>query len=138
MKRFDFSMKLIVLAVCAVIAVNLFYTPKTDIVSAEDTEMRGIWVASVGNLDYPQSPTADAWQLRVQMDEVLDNCQDMGFNTVFLQVNGRQETLFISRIYFRGRVILQEHRGRLRATGLTLLNMLLTRRIRGECSCMHG
>ena len=59
MKRFDFSMKLIVLAVCAAIAVNLFYTPKTDIVSAEDTEMRGIWVASVGNLDYPQSPTAD-------------------------------------------------------------------------------
>ena len=55
MKRFDFSMKLIVLAVCAAIAVNLFYTPKTDIVSAEDTEMRGIWVASVGNLDYPQS-----------------------------------------------------------------------------------
>ena len=47
MKRFDFSMKLIVLAVCAAIAVNLFYTPKTDIVSAEDTEMRGIWVASV-------------------------------------------------------------------------------------------
>lgn len=67
----------------AAIAVNLFYTPKTDIVSAEDTEMRGIWVASVGNLDYPQSPTADAWQLRVQMDEVLDNCQDMGFIQYF-------------------------------------------------------
>ena len=99
MKRFDFSMKLIVLAVCAVIAVNLFYTPKTDIVSAEDTEMRGIWVASVGNLDYPQSPTADAWQLRVQMDEVLDNCQDMGFNTVFLQVRPSGDALYKSDIF---------------------------------------
>ena len=99
MKRFDFSMKLIVLAVCAAIAVNLFYTPKTDIVSAEDTEMRGIWVASVGNLDYPQSPTADAWQLRVQMDEVLDNCQDMGFNTVFLQVRPSGDALYKSDIF---------------------------------------
>lgn len=99
MKRFDFSMKLIVLAVCAAIAVNLFYTPKTDIVSAEDTEMRGIWVASVGNLDYPQSPAADAWQLRVQMDEVLDNCQDMGFNTVFLQVRPSGDALYKSDIF---------------------------------------
>lgn len=99
MKRFDFSMKLIVLAVCAAIAVNLFYTPKTDIVSAEDTELRGIWVASVGNLDYPQSPTADAWQLRVQMDEVLDNCQDMGFNTVFLQVRPSGDALYKSDIF---------------------------------------
>lgn len=99
MKKFDFSMKLIVLAVCAAIAVNLFYTPKTDIVSAEDTEMRGIWVASVGNLDYPQSPTADAWQLRVQMDEVLDNCQDMGFNTVFLQVRPSGDALYKSDIF---------------------------------------
>ena len=99
MKRFDFSMKLIVLAVCAAIAVNLFYTPKTDIVSAEDTEMRGIWVASVGNFDYPQTPTAHAWQLRVQMDQVLDNCQDMGFNTVFLQVRPSGDALYKSDIY---------------------------------------
>ncbi len=45
--------------------------------------------------DYPQSPTADAWQLRVQMDEVLDNCQDMGFNTVFFTGKAVRETLFL-------------------------------------------
>lgn len=33
------------------------------------------------------------------MDEVLDNCQDMGFNTVFLQVRPSGDALYKSDIF---------------------------------------
>lgn len=99
MKKFDFSFRLIVLAVCTAIAINFFYVPKQDNVSAAETEMRGVWVATVANLDYPAQPTTDAWELRVQLDEVLDNCQDMGFNTIFFQVRPSGDALYNSSIY---------------------------------------
>lgn len=99
MKKFDFSLRMIVLAVCAAIAINFFYFPKQTGVSAADTEMRGVWVTTVGNQDYPKSPTTDAWELRVQLDEILDNCQDMGFNTIFFQVRPSGDALYKSSIY---------------------------------------
>ena len=97
LKRYEFSLRLIVLAVCAAIAVNLFYIPESNTVNAEDTELRGIWVATVANLDYPSAATTDAWTLRTELDQVLDNCQDMGFNTVFFQVRPSGDALYKSR-----------------------------------------
>lgn len=99
MKKFDFSLRMIVLAVCAAIAINFFYFPNQNSVSAADTEMRGIWVTTVGNQDYPKSPTTDAWELRAQLDEILDNCRDMGFNTIFFQVRPSGDALYKSSIY---------------------------------------
>ncbi len=99
MKKFDFSFKLIVLAVCTAIAINFFYVPKQDSVSAAETEMRGVWVTTVGNQDYPTRPTTDAWELRVQLDEILDNCEDMGFNTIFFQVRPSGDALYKSSVY---------------------------------------
>ncbi|HIV85339.1 MAG TPA: family 10 glycosylhydrolase [Candidatus Monoglobus merdigallinarum] len=99
MKKYEFSMRLIVFAVCAVIAVNLFYIPESGMVEAEETEMRAVWVATVANLDYPAQATTDAWQLRVQLDEVLNNCEDMGFNTIFLQVRPSGDALYNSSVY---------------------------------------
>lgn len=99
MKKFDFGLKLVVLAVCTAIAINMFYVPNNDVVSAEETEMRGIWVATVANLDYPKTQTTDAWTLRTEFDEVLDNCEDMGFNTIFFQVRPSGDALYKSSIY---------------------------------------
>ncbi len=99
LKRYEFSLRLIVLAVCAAIAVNLFYIPESNTVNAEDTELRGIWVATVANLDYPSAATTDAWTLRTELDQVLDNCQDMGFNTVFFQVRPSGDALYKSSVY---------------------------------------
>lgn len=99
MRKHDFSLKLIILAVCTAISINMFYIPGRDVVSAAETEMRGVWVATVANLDYPNSPTKDAWALRTQLDDVLDNCQEMGFNAVFFQVRPSGDALYNSSIY---------------------------------------
>ena len=45
---------------------------------AASTEMRGLWVSSVINLDYPSQPTTSADELRRQADKILDNAKACG------------------------------------------------------------
>ncbi len=65
----------------------------------EDREMRGVWVASVENLDYPAAPTASAQELRAQADAVLEGAARNGFNAVFLQVRPCSDAFYPSGIY---------------------------------------
>ncbi len=63
------------------------------------TEMRGLWVSSVINLDYPSQPTTSADELRSQADKILDNAKACGFNAVFLQVRPCADAIYPSKIY---------------------------------------
>ncbi len=99
MRKHDFGFRLIAYVICAVVAVNLFYFSNENTAHADDTEMRGVWVATVANLDYPSQGTTDAWQLRSELDTVLDNCADMGFNTIFFQVRPSGDALYNSAVY---------------------------------------
>lgn len=67
--------------------------------SAENREMRGVWVSSVINLDYPSQPTTSADELRKQADAILDDAAACGFNAVFLQVRPCADALYKSEIY---------------------------------------
>ena len=64
-----------------------------------DVEMRGIWVSTVINLDYPAAPTASEQELKKQADEILDNAAALGFNTVFLQVRPCADAFYQSDLY---------------------------------------
>ncbi len=63
------------------------------------TEMRGLWVSSVINLDYPSQPTTSADELRSQADKILDNAKACGFNAIFLQVRPCADAIYPSKIY---------------------------------------
>lgn len=67
--------------------------------ASPDKEMRGVWISSVYNLDYPAKPTTDAASLRSQADSILDGVQSMNLNTVFLQVRPSSDALYPSAIY---------------------------------------
>ncbi len=85
--------------ILSVLLVLAMLVPFAGAAQTAQDNMRGVWVATVANLDYPAKPTTDAWELRVQLDEVLDNCQDMGFNTIFFQVRPSGDALYNSSIY---------------------------------------
>ena len=53
---------------------------------ASANDMRGIWVSTVMNLDYPSTKTTDAAVLKAEADRILDNVKAMNMNTVFMQV----------------------------------------------------
>lgn len=62
-------------------------------------EMRGVWVSTVINLDYPTSPTTDENALKAQADTILDRCKAMGFNNIFFQVRPCSDAFYKSDIY---------------------------------------
>lgn len=68
-------------------------------IAVSEAEMRGIWVASVLNLDYPMAPTKSVSELKYQIDEILNNVEEWGFNSIFLQVSPCADALYASEIY---------------------------------------
>lgn len=65
---------------------------------ALEREMRGIWVASVANIDWPSAPGLPDSALKAEADVILDRSAAMGLNVVFLQVRPSSDALYFSRI----------------------------------------
>lgn len=86
------AMLLAILLVCTSTA-SAFAVPSSD------EEMRGVWVSSVYNLDYPLSPTTSSDTLKKQADSILEQTKNMGLNTVFLQVRPSADALYPSTIF---------------------------------------
>lgn len=70
-------------------------------VGTNDTSenMRGVWVSSVYNLDYPTTATTNAATLKAQADQILNGAVAMGMNTIFLQVRPSSDALYSSKIF---------------------------------------
>ncbi len=71
----------------------------TDTMVKTDRDLRGVWVASVVNIDYPSKPAADAAALKSEALAILDNTADMGLNAVFLQVRPTADALYKSNYF---------------------------------------
>lgn len=62
-------------------------------------DMKGVWVATVYNLDYPIKPTIDINTLKDETIKILDNISKLGFNAVFLQVRPSADAIYNSDIF---------------------------------------
>ena len=63
------------------------------------TEFRGLWVATVVNIDWPKVPTMDANSLKAEAIAALDFARANRFNAVFLQVRPASDALYPSAIF---------------------------------------
>ncbi|MEU3932237.1 family 10 glycosylhydrolase [Streptomyces sp. NPDC029044] len=64
--------------------------------AAPDPEMRGVWIASVANRDWPSKPGLTASQQRDELLTHLDTAVRNRLNTVFLQVRPTADSLWPS------------------------------------------
>ena len=64
-----------------------------------DSEIRGVWIATVYNIDFPTAPDLPAYELTRQLDEILDNCSAWGLNTIFFQVRPSCDALYDSDLF---------------------------------------
>ena len=87
--------KRIIAFILALALMPVFNTKRAD--AAE--RMRGVWVCTVSNLDYPKSGTVNSAQLMKEADEILDNCKSLGFNAVFFQVRPAGDAFYKSNIF---------------------------------------
>lgn len=60
-------------------------------------EMRGVWLASVLNIDYPRYPTPSAATLQDEFRYQLSQLKSLGFNALFVQVRPAADALYPSQ-----------------------------------------
>ncbi len=63
----------------------------------QDRELRGVWMATVLNIDYPQSPTPSAATLQADFKSQLYRLRQTGINTLFVQVRPAGDALYPSK-----------------------------------------
>ena len=62
-------------------------------------EMRGVWVSTVGNIDFPSSRGISITQMQQETDRWLDTAKSLGFNAVFFQARPMGDAMYSSKIY---------------------------------------
>ena len=74
-------------------------SPAMRSITDPGAEIRGVWIASVYNIDFPSAPDLDGARLRGEIDAILDTCEKNGLNTVFFQVRPACDALYESSLY---------------------------------------
>lgn len=72
-------------------------------------EFRGVWVASVKNIDWPSKPGLSTAQQKAELMALLDRCAELRLNAVLLQIRPACDALYESRLepwseYLTGRM----------------------------------
>lgn len=95
-------MKTIVKSILLVIILALVLPMEVGQLKAEPIikdDFRGIWVATVLNIDYPKKPATNPDILKEEAIEVLDNAKTLGIDAVFFQVRPCGDALYNSKLY---------------------------------------
>jgi len=102
-----FLLLTVLLSSCGIQAISLNLVPMApagenmptpDIIDP-GTEVRGVWIAAVYNIDYPSASGLDAAALQAELDGILAACRETGLNTIFFQVRPTCDALYDSAIF---------------------------------------
>lgn len=90
-------------------AASATYAPSKIKPPNPPREFRGLWVASVANIDWPSKPGLTAAQQQAELRAILDRAAHLGLNAVLLQVRPACDALYDSKIepwseYLTGRM----------------------------------
>ncbi len=72
------------------IAGNVFSQPKY--------EFRGMWVATVNNIDWPSKPGLSTEQQQKEAMDIISNCRNLGMNAVIFQVRPASDAFYASSL----------------------------------------
>lgn len=61
--------------------------------------VRGVWVGTVGNLDFPSAQGLSEEKLKSEIDKTVSTCKSVGINTIFFQVRPGADALYNSSVF---------------------------------------
>ncbi|MCC6316124.1 MAG: family 10 glycosylhydrolase [Gemmatimonadaceae bacterium] len=73
-------------------------TPSDTATPAILREMRGVWIATVANIDWPSRNTLTADQQRAELDDLLDRAALAGLNAVFFHARPASDAVYQSAL----------------------------------------
>lgn len=68
-------------------------------------EMRGLWIASTVNIDYPSKAGLSVDELKAELDSIVNNAHELGLNSIFFQVRPASDALYNSAIFPASRYV---------------------------------
>lgn len=60
------------------------------------TELRGAWIATVANIDFPSKPGLTSRQIQTEFDSIVDILKGMNMNAVFVQIRPAGDAFYKS------------------------------------------
>lgn len=66
---------------------------------ASSESVKGVWISTVHGLDFPKEKTTDSKSLKKELDKIISNVKELGFNTIFFQVRPCADSLYESEIF---------------------------------------
>jgi uncharacterized lipoprotein YddW (UPF0748 family) len=73
-------------------------TPTDTVAPAITREMRGVWIATVANIDWPSSRTLTAGAQQAELIDILDKAKAAHLNTIVLQVRPAGDAVYQSSL----------------------------------------
>ncbi len=64
-----------------------------------DAEVRGIWIATAANINYPSAPGLPREKLAAELDDIVETAKAAGLNAIFFQVRPAGDSLCRSAIF---------------------------------------
>ena len=64
-----------------------------------NNEMRGVWIASVDNINFPSKPGLSSSELKAEIDDIIKTCKEANLNAIFFQVRPTSDALYDSAIF---------------------------------------
>lgn len=64
-----------------------------------DAEMRGVWIATVGNINYPSKKGLSEKELKKELEDIVGKCLELGLNAIFFQVRPAADALYHSELF---------------------------------------
>ncbi len=71
----------------------------TEHIINPDSEVRGVWIATVNNINFPSKKGLDALALKRELDGILSTCAKNGINAIYFQVRPCGDALYKSELF---------------------------------------
>ncbi|MBE6551341.1 MAG: hypothetical protein E7665_04320 [Ruminococcaceae bacterium] len=65
----------------------------------EDTEVRGVWIATVANINFPSKSGLSAEELKKELLDIVKTVKEAGFNTIYFQARPCADALYDSKLF---------------------------------------
>ena len=80
--------------------------PVNPVVSGD--EMRGVYIASVHNINFPSRPGLSEEELKKELDEIVSLSAEIGFDTIYFQVRPTADALYCSEVFPSSRFLVSQ------------------------------
>jgi uncharacterized lipoprotein YddW (UPF0748 family) len=71
-----------------------------------EEEIRGVYIASVSNLNFPSKAGLSEEEIKDELDSILSSSKEAGFNTIYFQVRPSSDALYQSSLFPTSRYLV--------------------------------